>query len=328
MRYYVTLFDSNYLTRGLVMYRSLLRNEKDFHLWVICFDDLMYKILTKMNLEKVTLVLLNEIEDERLLAFKSTRPRIEYFFTCAPASILYVFNNFPEVETVTYLDADLMFFSPLEPIFKENPNASIFLTEHRFFSWYQEPEQKYGRFNVQFMMFRRNDSGLTALNWWFEKCLELRYESDEDNYGDQKCLDDWQERFDGVHVVQSLGAGLAPWNVSQYSLQQQEDQIFIETEPLIFYHYSGFRIYGDKWVYLPLYCPLRISKNIKNLIYKPYLKEMKKVYQDIKKIDSNFDKGIENIFFPLKPSDHWHNRFMLFLKEIYKGRYYLYSVGK
>lgn len=323
MRYYVTLFDSNYLTRGLVMYRSLLRSETDFHLWIICFDDLMYEILTKIELEKVTLVSLNEFEDKKLLEFKLTRPKKEYFFTCAPASILYVFKHFPDAETVTYLDSDLMFFSSPSTIFAENSNASIFLTEHRFVTSIPEPDRQYGHFNVQFMVFRRTDSGLAALNYWFEYCLSLRYESEEDNYGDQKCLDDWQQRFTGVHLVKSLGAGLAPWNASQYAIEKKEDQIFVESDPLIFYHYSGFKIYGNNFAYLSTYCGLQIDTNVRNFIYKPYFKEIKQAYQDIRKIAQNFDKGMENLFLPLKYSNKLLFRFLLFLHEIRMGRYFL-----
>jgi hypothetical protein len=322
MRYYVTLFDSNYLTRGLVMYRSLLRYETDFHLWIICFDDLMFEILTKMQLEKVTLVPLNEFEDEKLLEFKLTRPKKEYFFTCAPASILYVFKHFSEVETVTYLDTDLRFFSSPQTIFAENTNASIFLTEHRFLSYFDQPESKYGRFNVQFMVFRRTDSGLAALNYWFEHCLSLRYESEEDNYGDQKCLDDWQQRFTGVHVVQSLGAGLAPWNASQYAIEKKDNQIFVETDPLIFYHYSGFKIYGNNFAYLSPSCPFKVQKKVKNFIYKPYFREIKQAYQDIRKIDQNFNQGIDNLL-SSNSSEKWYQRLKFFWYEIRMGRYYL-----
>jgi len=57
MHYYVTLFDSNYLTRGLVMYSSLLRHAGEFHLWIICFEDLAYQL----NLRMVNLATINTL---------------------------------------------------------------------------------------------------------------------------------------------------------------------------------------------------------------------------------------------------------------------------
>ena len=47
MKYYVTLFDSHYLTRGLVMYNSLRHHAGEFHLWIICFDDLAHTLLSQ-----------------------------------------------------------------------------------------------------------------------------------------------------------------------------------------------------------------------------------------------------------------------------------------
>jgi len=47
VKYYVTLFDSHYLTRGLVMYNSLRHHAGEFHLWIICFDDLAHTLLSQ-----------------------------------------------------------------------------------------------------------------------------------------------------------------------------------------------------------------------------------------------------------------------------------------
>jgi hypothetical protein len=55
------------------MYRSLLRYGGDFQLWIICFDDLTYELLNKLNLEKVTLITLSQFEDEELLRIKPER---------------------------------------------------------------------------------------------------------------------------------------------------------------------------------------------------------------------------------------------------------------
>src|SRR5213075_3097505 len=71
---------------------------------------------------------------------------------------------------------------------------------------------------VQFMCFKNNEDGLTALKWWRERCLEWCYNRVEDGkFGDQKYLDDWPERFSGiVWELKNIGGGVAPWNVQQY----------------------------------------------------------------------------------------------------------------
>ena len=47
---YCTLFDSHYLTRGLIMYESLKRNHRDFHLYIFAFDSLSETIQKKCKI--------------------------------------------------------------------------------------------------------------------------------------------------------------------------------------------------------------------------------------------------------------------------------------
>jgi hypothetical protein len=323
MRYYVTLFDSNYLTRGLTMYRSLSRHELDFHLWIICFDDLAYEILAKLNLEKVTLVSLTEFEDPKLLKIKPQRTCQEYCWTCTPSTLLYVLNTIPEVDRITYLDADLMFFSSPEDIFTEAGEASILLTEHRYLPEHDQ-SNTCGIYNVQFMMFRRDKEGLRALNWWRDRCLEWCFARIEENkFGDQKYLDDWLERFDNICVVKNLGAGLAPWNAAQYKLSKNENKIWVEDNPLIFYHFHALKLHHLEIAYLCASYP--IEDKLKDWVYLPYLQELQQTYQEIRKTIPRFNNGV--VDFP-KPPKH-PKRFYYFvkatLKDIKERRYYRYD---
>ncbi len=323
MRYYVTYFDSNYLTRGLVMYRSLLRQGDDFHLWIICFDDLVYELLNKLQLEKVTLIPLEQFEDEELLKIKPQRSRKEYCWTCTPSTALYVLNTEPHVDAITYLDADLMFFSSPEPIFAEAGNASILLIEHRYIPEFDRSADS-GLYNVQFMMFRRNSEGLRSLNWWRDRCLEWCFARVEDNkFGDQKYLDDWLERFTGVHVLQHLGAGLAPWNSAQYSFKKIEDKVYVENEPIIFYHFHALKLHPFNIGYSCDGYP--IKSKVREWIYEQYFEEIGRAYETIRTIKPKFNLGI--VDFPKLPKRP--DRLYRFLRatwhEIREGRYYRYA---
>lgn len=322
MNYYVTLFDSNYLTRGLVMYRSLLRHAGEFHLWIICFDDLAYQLLQQLNLEKVTLISLLEFEDSELLKIKPQRTQREYCWTCTPSTLLYVLNTEPHVDTVTYLDADLMFFSSPEPIFTEAKNASILLTEHRYLPEYDQSATS-GIYNVQFMMFRRNIEGLNALTWWRDRCIEWCYARFENGkFGDQKYLDDWKERFTGVHVIQHLGAGLAPWNAAQYNLNKNGEDIFVEEYPLIFYHFHALKIHPLKIGYLSGY-PLK--PELCEWVYYPYYQQLNQSYQEIQNLTPGFKLGIVNFPKPPKRPDNLYRFIRSVIKDIRQGRYYYYA---
>jgi hypothetical protein len=305
------------------MYRSLLRYGGGFHLWIICFDDLAYELLNKLNLEKVTLITLSQFEDEELLRIKPQRTRQEYCWTCTPSTALYVLNTEPHVDAITYLDADLMFFSSPEPIFAEAENASILLIEHRYLPEF-DLSATHGIYNVQFMLFRRNSEGLQALNWWRDRCIEWCFTRVEDNkFGDQKYLDDWPERFTGVHILRQLGAGVAPWNSAKYTLDRREDKVYVESDILIFYHFHALKFYYFNIAYLyPLY-PL--NSRVKEWIYRGYFFEILESYEIIRSIQPKFNLGINN--FPKLPKrpDNFYRFLRTTLQEIREGRYYRYA---
>ncbi len=322
MRYYVTLFDSNYLTRGLVLYRSLVRHANDFHLWIICFDDLAYELLQKLELKNVTLVSLEQFEDTELLRIKNQRTRQEYCWTCTPSTVLYVLNNYKYVEAVTYLDADLMFFSSPEPIFKEAGNASIVITEHRYLPEFDKSSTN-GIYNVQFVTFYRDAEGLKAANWWRDRCNEWCYARCEDNkFGDQKYLDDWLDRFKRVHVVKNLGAGLAPWNAVRYSVINDNSKIMIEKDELIFYHFHQLSFHHLNIAYIGVY---PTSNAILKLLYDNYLKCICQAYKDVRKIMPSFNGGIISYFHPYEPNLNAFKLLKNFAGKVIRRRYRLYG---
>jgi hypothetical protein len=327
MHYYVTLFDSNYLTRGLAMYRSLLRHANEFHLWIICFDDLAHEILDKLNLEKATLVSLEQFEDEELLRIKSGRTRAEYCWTCTPSTLLYVLNTELNVNSITYLDADLMFFSSPEPIFEEAGDASIILTEHRFIPEVKENFSDSGNYNVQFMFFRRDSEGLQALQWWRDRCIEWCFARYEDNkFGDQKYLDDWLDRFNRVHIVQHLGAGLAPWNANQYNLKRIYDQIYVNNSLVIFYHFHALELFPFDIGFLCRNSIYPLGSDLRNFVYHPYFREIKSSYRDIRTLYPRFHLGISKFSIISHSPRELYKWTKSNFNNIRKGRYLLYGI--
>ena len=94
------------------------------------------------------------------------------------------------------------------------------------------------------MTFKNNTVGISALEWWKERCIEWCYAHFEDGkFGDQMYLDDWTERFEGVLVSSKTGCGIAPWNVRDFKVTAKSEKTFVENKAkklsgeLIFYHF-------------------------------------------------------------------------------------------
>jgi hypothetical protein len=277
MYYFCTYFDRNYLIKGLALYQSLRQHCRTFKLWVLCMDRECHDILSEMNLPDLVLISLDEFErgDEALLQAKGNRSRIEYYFTCTPSLPLFILTKHSQVDLITYLDADLFFFSSTAPIFDEIRDHSIAIIEHRFPAYLNDSGEN-GIYNVAWLSFRRDEHGLASLKWWREKCIEWCYDrSDNGRMADQKYLNDWPTRFPGVVVLQHKGANLAPFNIGGYGLRWDGRRVLVEDQPLIFFHFHGFKQI-NQWIYVANLAPfqVKLSGFIRRHIFEPYIQTL------------------------------------------------------
>ena len=275
---YCTLFDSNYLTRGLAMYESLKKNSDKFHLYIFSFDDRSCKVLKELKLEAATIIQLEEFEDDELLNIKKSRTPGEYCWTCTPSIIKYCIEKY-NLSSCTYLDADLYFFSNPAVLIEELGEKSVLITEHRYTKEYDQSKTS-GIYCVQFMTFKNDKNGMEVLNWWRNACNEWCYARFEDGkFGDQKYLDDWLNRFNGVYSLKNLGGGVAPWNIQQYDLSKKEFE-------LIFYHFHGFKFLENNKLEFGNY---KLRKfDLKNL-YKPYLFHLEDIKIRLEELGYKYD---------------------------------------
>jgi len=251
MYQFCTYFDRNYLLRGLTLYRSLVATGCDFQFHVLALDDDVAGILKLLALPNLHVIPLRTLEqwEPALLAAKDNRRLIEYYFTLTPQLPLYLLAQHPEIELVTYLDADLYFYASPEPLFTELGSRSILITPHRYPN-HLKGQEVYGLFNVQYQSFRRDQMGLACLRRWGDQCLDWCYDRAEDGkYGDQKYLDEWPALY-GEHLVilDNRGGGLAPWNWLSTPIRLRNETVTIGSDPLIFYHFHGVKVFSPYFI--------------------------------------------------------------------------------
>ena len=113
-----TLFNVNYLDKGLALYESLENVSNNFVLYVLAMDDKCYEILSDLKLPHIIPIKLIDFENEDLLKVKPTRSIGEYCWTCSSNLIRYVIDTY-KPEYCTYIDADLFFYSDPYQIIEE-----------------------------------------------------------------------------------------------------------------------------------------------------------------------------------------------------------------
>jgi hypothetical protein len=280
---FCTYFDKRYLTRGLALHRSLETHATGpFVLWVLCLDELTHDVLSELRPRGVRLIRLVDLEqfDPGLAKTRADRSLLEYYWTCTPSLLLYVFERDATIETVSYLDSDLYFFGDPEAARRELGGGSVLIVPHRF-PPALEHQLKYGTFNVGLISFRQDANGQASLRWWRERCVEwCRDDVHGDRYGDQRYLDAFPSRFTGVVAAGHKGIGLGPWNCAGNSIALQTNEVFVGGERLIFYHFHGLRLLG-RWLYDPGSYP-GVDRTVRRYIYRPYLNALRRAWNEIR----------------------------------------------
>lgn len=245
-----TYFDERYLPRALTLYDSLVEFSESFHLYALCLDEASFEYFRENPLPTVTPISVAMLEQgtPNLAACKQGRSVVEYYWTCGPAFMLYLLSTYPSIDQISYIDADTMFFSSPDPLIEEIAGHSVSIVAHRFSPAHRFRE-KFGKYNVGWLTFRRDEQGLRALHWWSERCIEWCFDRVEANrFGDQKYLDQFPELFPGVHVIQHKGVNVGPWNIGNHTVSEEGDRIYIDDQPLVFFHFHGFK-QVKRWLY-------------------------------------------------------------------------------
>ena len=270
---YCTYFDIAYAPRGRVLIESLRQQGDQGTVHVLALDAETFDGVSSWGDLNVRPLRLSDLEDAfpQLTAARADRSRMEYVFTLTPWLTIWAMDQVAEASLVTYLDADMAFFSSTSPLYEELADASIGIVEHRF-TWEQAWRRKYGTYNVAWVSFRRDQAGRACLQWWADRCLEwCRDEVDHGRFADQGYLDRFVELFAGVRVIDLPGADVAPWNLRRHSMTSSTDgNVLVDGEPLIFFHFHGLRLEGVRFHFKHAPYLASTTSTLRELVYRPY----------------------------------------------------------
>lgn len=291
---YCTLFDSNYLDRGVVMINSLNRVGKNFRIYVLAMDEKCYQILDKKQLPNTVIISQKEFENDEMKRVRESRTLQEYCWTCSSALLEYLLEE-AKLSNCTYIDADMFFYSNPNELVEEviNNKCSVGIMEHDFPSNMEGiyARKQSGTYCVEFNTFLNDEKGRTVLEWWKRKCIDSCMAiSDGKVFGDQLYLEKWPERFKGVYVHTNRGGGIAPWNIMNYRYDKNGEKIVYkpsgECIKPIFFHFHCLRFENAKCANIGVYT--REGKKDNRLVQDLYAEYLEILISERRNIEEKY----------------------------------------
>ena len=291
MHNYCSIISNEYIQKGLLLYNSLNKHDKNFRFFFVCLNDEVKSLLKAMKLEKAIILSIDQIEndDPQLAAVKATRSEKEYAWTSKASIFLYLFKNYPEIDHILWMDVDIVFYSSPEPIFREMNLCSVLLTRERFKGDNAKLNDIYGIYNTGLMGFQRDKNAISFIKWYRKKCIEWCYDKImPGKWSDQMYLNKINKTFKGVRISKDISINVTAWNIQGCTVEKLKDDIYIDGKKLIFYHYSGFKHANYEEFELCNYIDLQ--EDVVKFIYVPYVSNYKKMINYVNELNSNFFK--------------------------------------
>ena len=182
-------------------------------------------------------------------------------------------------ETLLYIDPDIKIFQPLRHVYDAFSRASIVLTPHLRRPYYDDglPSEKTilqsGTYNLGFLGLKKSASAQRLLDWWMTKLYgDCVVDIPNGLFVDQKWIDLVPGFFPDHEIIYHPGYNAAYWNLHERPLSGDRNGWFVDGEPLVFFHFSG---------YLP-YSPQTFSRHQNRFQLKsvPLLKVLTETYSD------------------------------------------------
>ena len=235
-----TIIASNYIPQAMALRDSVLGVHPDLDFYVL-IADATSREQPLLHGAKILLTEDLEIDDEIIKEMFSYYDLFEISTALKPFLLKSLLSS--GVDTVTFLDPDIIVHAPLTLGFDAAREFGIVLCPHRLTpsniltnNFSELGFLKYGVYNLGYIAVGK--TSLPMLIWWQDRLRWFcsRYQG-EVWFTDQKWLDLVPALFE-CKVLKHTGYDLAPWNIDERLIQELENVVYCGADPLIFIHFS------------------------------------------------------------------------------------------
>lgn len=249
-----TITARNYLSLALTLGQSIVRHHPEAR-FTICVADGLDGV--ELNYEHPGHQMLDARSTLPAAAFTDMTFKYDVTEFCTsfkPAVFKHLFDHDADTELVYYMDPDTRLYSRLDAITESTPNKTLYLAPHlldcRVADDNPYPEYHHlweGIFNLGFCAIRRTSASTKVLDWWGARLREYCFSDYIDGlHTDQKWMDYAMSFFtEELQVIRHYGVNVAHWNLIERPLTSRDGLYFAGTDPLIFFHFSGFDYKGE-----------------------------------------------------------------------------------
>lgn len=298
MHYYYSVYSKEYVHKGLVLYNSMKKYDREFVFFLICLDEETKSLLEKMHLDKIILISVKDIEayDGEMLKIKSWHQDKSYTWLVKAIGAMYIFDLFNEPDHILWLDGDTQLLADPQEIYDEWGSSSILLSEEKFSDEYFALSELYGYYNTGLLGFKNDSNSFECLRYYREKLLACNFDDYKGSWNDQLYVTDWPQRFRNVGVLSNIGINLTPFityyrcNLEKgWLINRKGDEFFIQDNKVVLYHFMALKYINNNEYDLCNYVMDFNDDTVKH-IYIQYMKECNKAIEQIRAVDESFSR--------------------------------------
>jgi hypothetical protein len=151
-------------------------------------------------------------------------------------------------EKIIFLDSDILVFDSFGFLENELEQFSILVSPHIATPYPDDNKRpieremlKNGIFNAGFFAFKYDENGKAFLDWMKSRMIDQCYVDPKQALNaDQSWFNFVPVYFHKVNIILHPGINVAYWNLHERKLSKQGEKYFVNDQPLIFFHYSGY----------------------------------------------------------------------------------------
>jgi hypothetical protein len=248
-----TVVSYNHLYYAKTFADSLQQHHPEIKICICLSGSIPEGYLTEETLIKAEIITPGVLEDQRLQTRADIYSVVELCCAYKPFYAAHLLEKY-NPQQIVYFDADIKLFSRMNGLAAMLQQSNFLLTPHILSPLPNDdlkPNEreilKSGLYNAGFWAANYSAETTALLHWWKERELKYGFYDFERGMGvDQLWLNLAPIFFRNTGIIDHKGYNVAYWNIHERPVTHESGQLMVsETEPLVFYHFSGLDLTGE-----------------------------------------------------------------------------------